>query len=78
MYYKGQGVRQDYATAIEWYTKAANQGDTQAQTILGVMYATGQGVSQNEQTAKAWASKACDNGEQSGCDAYQLLNEQGY
>ena len=31
MYDKGQGVRQDYAQAVQWYRKAAEQGDAQAQ-----------------------------------------------
>lgn len=26
MYYNGQGVKQDYKKAIEWYEKAATQG----------------------------------------------------
>lgn len=30
MYEKGQNVRQDYSKAIEYYTKAANQGNASA------------------------------------------------
>ncbi|MGN6843432.1 tetratricopeptide repeat protein, partial [Neisseria sp. P0021.S006] len=26
MYYKGEGVRQDYAQAVQWYRRAAEQG----------------------------------------------------
>ncbi len=33
MYEKGQGVPQDYAEAVSWYRKAAEQGDAYAQTI---------------------------------------------
>jgi TPR repeat protein len=38
----GLGVAQDYAKAVRWYRKAAEQGDAQAK--LGFMYHEGQGV----------------------------------
>jgi len=38
MYDNGQGVKQDYAKAIEYYQKAADQGYAAAQYNLGVMY----------------------------------------
>ena len=38
MYEEGRGVEQDYATAVEWFRKAADQGDANAQYNLGVMY----------------------------------------
>ena len=78
MYYNGQGVRQDYAQAVQWYRKAAEQGYAQAQSNLGVMYYNGQGVRQNYKIAKEWFGKACDNGLQQGCDAYRELNQAGY
>ena len=31
MYDNGQGVAQDYKTAVKWYTLAAEQGDAKAQ-----------------------------------------------
>ena len=33
-YYKGQGVPQDYAQAVSWYRKAAEQGYPMAIKIL--------------------------------------------
>jgi TPR repeat protein len=33
---EGQGVPQDYAVAVSWYRKAAEQGDADAQVNLGV------------------------------------------
>ncbi|MBS4943952.1 MAG: sel1 repeat family protein [Neisseria mucosa] len=78
MYRNGQGVRQDYAQAEQWYRKAAEQGIAQAQYNLGVMYANGLGVRQNYKIAKEWFGKACDNGFQPGCDAYRKLNQAGY
>ena len=74
MYYLGNGVRQDYQKARQWYEKAAVQGNSSAQFCLGLMYETGKGVRQDPATAKEWYGKACDNGNQNGCDAYARLN----
>ena len=76
MYSKGTGVRQDYKKAFEWFTKAANQGDADAQYNLGAMYINGQGVRQDNSISKEWFGKACDNGKQAGCDRYKELNLQ--
>jgi TPR repeat protein len=35
------GVKQDYVKALDWYTKAADQGDAHAQCNIGVVYAYG-------------------------------------
>ena len=77
MYYKGQGVKQDYAQAVKWHKAAAKQGNARGQAFLGVMYLFGEGVPQNYQLAKEWFGKACDNGYQPACDLYRKLNEQG-
>ena len=74
MYDTGEGVRQDYRKAREWYTKAAVQGHASAQFYLGLIYAKGQGVRQNKALAREWFGKACENGLQQGCDGYRLLN----
>jgi TPR repeat protein len=37
----GKGVLKDYKQAVYWYQKVADQGDAEAQSILGVMYANG-------------------------------------
>jgi hypothetical protein len=34
MFHEGQGVKQDYKEAVKWYTKAAEQGDVDAQHNL--------------------------------------------
>ncbi|MBF1297810.1 MAG: sel1 repeat family protein, partial [Neisseria meningitidis] len=47
-YAKGQGIRQDYAQAVQWYRKAAEQGVAKAQYNLGLMYDQGQGVRQDD------------------------------
>ena len=54
MYDEGQGVVQDYAAAVSWYRKAADQGNAGAQTLLGYMYDNGQGVALDYVQAHKW------------------------
>jgi hypothetical protein len=70
MYFNGQGVPQDYAEAVKWYRKAADQGYAEAQTNLGFMYANGHGVPQDYAEAAKWYCKAADQGNVS--DQYNL------
>lgn len=78
MYYSGEGIKQDYKKAKEWYEKATKQGHIKAQYNLGVMYYSGEGVKQNYKKAKELFGIACDGGFQSGCKNYKILNQQGY
>jgi len=63
VYETGFGVTQDYATAVTWYTKAAEQGDAQAQNNLGRMYSTGEGVAKDYGKAVDWFRKAAEQGD---------------
>ena len=63
MYDNGDGVTQDYQTALKWYRKAAAQGDATAQYALGVMYDNGNGVTQDYQKALEWYRKAAAQGD---------------
>ena len=54
---------QNYAKALEWYRKAAEQGYAFAQSCLGVMYRDGKGVSKNFRKAKECFRKAVDQGD---------------
>jgi TPR repeat protein len=62
MYADGRGVAQDYAEAVRWYRKAAEQGDATAQFNLGAMCGTGQGVAQDYAEAVRWYRKAAEQG----------------
>ena len=62
MYYYGSGVSRDYAKAVEWYRKSAEQGNTSAQYILGCMYHHGNCVSKDYTKAAEWYSKAAKGG----------------
>ena len=61
-YEKGQGVAQDYAQAVYWYRKAAEQGYAMAQSNMGVMYENGKGVEQDYAQAARWYRKAAEQG----------------
>ena len=49
---------QDYAQALSWYRKAAEQGHPGAQTNLGVLYYKGSGVKKDYVEADKWFSIA--------------------
>lgn len=61
-YFNGEGVKQDYANAVYWYRKAAEQGEIYAQYNLGYAYYNGQGVSQDYSQALHWYRKAGEQG----------------
>ena len=64
MYDQGQGVPQDYAQALSWYRKAADQEYAIAQMHIGSMYYDGRGVPKDHAQAHMWfnlaASRATD------------------
>ncbi|KAG0363320.1 hypothetical protein BGX24_004911, partial [Mortierella sp. AD032] len=47
---------------MEWFIKAADFGDADAQNEIGVLYTQGHGVSQDYNKAKEWLMKAADQG----------------
>jgi TPR repeat protein len=61
MYAYGQLVPQDFAAAMSWYRKAAEQGHAEAQNELGWMYAYGPFVPQDYAEAVRW-SQVCQPG----------------
>jgi TPR repeat protein len=64
MYYRGEGVPQDYAEALRWYGKSADQGYARAQYNLGHMHYHGQGVRQDHAEAFLLYRKAADQGDE--------------
>ncbi len=55
--------RGDYATALTEFRPVAQQGDAQAQNILGFMYSKGQGVPQDDAEAVRWFRRAAEQGD---------------
>ncbi len=62
---EGSSVPQDYARAVKWYRKAAEQGDASSQNNLGIMYDNGQCVTQDYAKALQWFRKAAEQGDAS-------------
>jgi TPR repeat protein len=58
LYANGQGVARDFAAAVNWYRKAAEQGDAYGQYSLGLMYYGGQGVPRDYAVAVSWFLRA--------------------
>ena len=78
MYANGWGVPQDYARAVAWYKKAAEQGDASAQFGLGFMYFNGWGVPQDYARAIAWYKKAAEQGDASAQFGLGLMYANGW
>jgi len=70
----GRGAMQDYAEAIQWYRKAAEQGHANGQCNLGVMYANGRGVMQDYAEAIQWYRKAAEQGVVNAVSALKRLS----
>ena len=66
MYKEGRAVPQDDQLAVQWYRKAAEQGNASGQNNLGWMYKEGRGVPQDDQLAVQWYRKAAEQGNASG------------
>ena len=62
MYEEGKGVRRNYRLAVEWYRKAAEQGNDYAQCNLGECYENGDGVTKDISEAVKWYRKAAAQG----------------
>jgi TPR repeat protein len=62
MYHEGQGVPQDDAESLRWLHKAAEQGDADAQSLLGAMYANGRGLPRDDVEAVRWWRKVAEQG----------------
>ncbi len=62
-YYGRNGKPQDYAEAVKWYLKAAEQEHVDAQNSLGYMYENGLGVTQDYKVSVGWYRKAAEKGD---------------
>ena len=62
MYDLGYGIEQDKTKAVEWYRKAAEQGNAISQANLGRMYENGYGIEQDKTKAVEWYRKAAEQG----------------
>jgi hypothetical protein len=63
-YVYDQGVPQYDAEAVRWYRQYADEGDVNAQFLVGTMYADGRGVPQDYIQAHMWWSLAAAEGDE--------------
>jgi TPR repeat protein len=68
----------DYATAVVWIQKAAEQGLAKAQYQLGHLYSEGRGVTKNKQEAFKWIQKAAEQGHTKAQYNLGLMYASGY
>jgi TPR repeat protein len=76
MYRYGEGVLQDYKTALKWYTLAAEQGHAHAQHNLGYRYYEGQGVIQDDVYAHMWFNIAAASGDKEASTNRDIVAKQ--
>ncbi len=60
--YKADPTPLNSPKAVEWITRAANQGYIEAEFLLGMMYKNGDAVPSNPVKAKAWFTRASQKG----------------
>lgn len=61
-YLTGQGVVQNYRTALEQFTKAAQNGHLEAQYKLGIFHRDGLGTQPDKETSYLWLNIAAARG----------------
>lgn len=71
-------VKKDFAKALEWYLRAAKQGDVTAQSHVGFYYRMGQGVKVDKAKAMEWFLKAANGGSQYARVHCASLKAEGY
>jgi GAF domain-containing protein/PilZ domain-containing protein/Sel1 repeat-containing protein len=72
----GEGVRQNYAEAVRWFFRAAEQGHVISQATLGAYYMAGRGVSVDISKAYFWAYLARAGGDPGSKLRVEMLSSQ--
>jgi TPR repeat protein len=62
---------------VEWYLRAAEQGDTAAQNMLAQKYEDGNGVNQDYEKAVEWYRKAAVQGYEDATKALERMKAEG-
>lgn len=77
LYYYGEGVEQDYQTALQYYKKAADRKQKDALFSLGSLYMTGLGGDTNPQKAVEYFEQAALLGDNSSRNTLGYIYESG-
>lgn len=65
----------NYAEAVKWYRKSAEQGNAVAQYNLGNCYYDGNGVPQSYEGAVKWLRKAAEQGVADAKEELDMMGE---
>jgi len=76
MYADGEGVPKNAVEAFKWYTRAAEQGNADAQNNLAGMYFQGVGIPKDFVLAYKWSDLAAASGRDSGVALRDLVEKQ--
>jgi len=74
-YHEGKEVPKNYAEAVKWYRKAAEQGEAVAQWHLGAFYCKGEGVQQDACLAYMWFNLAIAQGFKTAIMDKEMITE---
>ena len=58
----GEGIAQDYAEAMIWACRSAEQGHFRGEHYVGALYANGWGVPRDPRAAVMWLERAAKQG----------------
>jgi len=76
LYALGEGVPRDEGAAFAWFLKAASQGHSGAQAVVGFWYAQGIGTNKDLISACAWLLAARQQGDEEGVETLQAIEAQ--
>ncbi|WP_052002922.1 tetratricopeptide repeat protein [Microvirga sp. BSC39] len=77
LYFRGEGLRQDYAAALKWWLAAAELGNIRAKNNIGVIFREGHGVQRDYNEAIKWFTSAAESGEAYAHWNLGLMHENG-
>jgi TPR repeat protein len=72
-YRNGHGVKQDYAKAIPYYQRAADQGCPTGAYWMAYAYEHGQGVTKDLRKAKHWYEISRNRGDSDAAESLERL-----
>jgi TPR repeat protein len=73
----GLGIEQNFVEALDWYYKAAAQGNPNAQENIGYLYQHGLGVDTDYAEAETWYYKAAGQGNSNAENQLGYMNQYG-
>ncbi|MCA3585753.1 MAG: sel1 repeat family protein, partial [Methylocystis sp.] len=71
---EGRGIARDDAQAVQWFRRAAEQGNADGQANLGIMLESGRGIVHNLEEAVIWYQRAARQGNAGAQASLRRLN----